>query len=327
MRIAITGASGHVGSTLVRQLNHQKHNLKLLVHQDKKGLEGISHVAVRGNILDARAVDELCREVDVVFHLAAQIAISNKNRDLVYKTNVEGTRNVINACLENNVPRLVHFSSIHALDPYPLDRVLDESRDLITNQHGLYDQSKADGQRLVVEHVQKSSLNAIILNPTAIIGPNDYRTSFLGQALRLMYKGSLPMLVPGGYDWVDVRDVVQAAINAISMGRKGESYLLSGTYMTLRELSLLIQEFTPHRTPKVTVPTAAARLGLPFISLYARMRAQDPLYTSESLTILKECNPLISNNKAKQELKYDPRPLKETLMDTFNWQKEVWRLQ
>ena len=327
MRIAITGASGHVGSTLVRELNHQKNNLKLLVHQDKKGLEGLTYTAVKGNILDTSAVHELCRDVDVMFHLAAQITIDRRNRDLVYKTNVEGTRNVIHACLDNKVPRLIHFSSIHALNPYPLDEVLDENRSLVDNKHGLYDQSKAEGQRLVKEHVQSSGLNAVILNPTAIIGPYDYRSSFLGQALRLIYKGSLPMLVPGGYDWVDVRDVVHAAINAIQMGEKGESYLLSGTYMTLKELSLLVQEITPHKTPKTTVPTAIARIGLPFISLYARIKAEDPLYTSESLSILKECNPLIRNEKAKKELDFNPRPLKETLIDTFNWQKDVWKLK
>jgi dihydroflavonol-4-reductase len=327
MRIAITGASGHVGSTLVRELNHQKHSLKLLIHQDKKGLEGIQYVPVKGNILDSSAVHELCKDVDVVFHLAARIAISKKHRDLVYTTNVEGTRNVVNACLDNKVARLIHFSSIHALDPFPLNEELDETRALVTGRHGSYDQSKADGQRLVMEHVRESGLNAVIFNPTAIIGPNDYRFSFLGQALRLIYKGSLPMLVPGGYDWVDVRDVVQTAINAMEMGRRGESYLLSGTYMTLKELSLLVQEITPHKTPRVTVPTAVARLGLPFISLYAHIRGEDPLYTKESLAILKECNPRISHEKATKVLDYKPRPLRETLIDTFNWQKEVWRLK
>ncbi|HOW25752.1 MAG TPA: NAD-dependent epimerase/dehydratase family protein [Bacteroidales bacterium] len=327
MRIAITGASGHVGSTLVRELNHQKHSLKLLIHQDKKGLEGIDYIPLRGNILDSGAVHELCKDVDVVIHLAARIAISKEHRDLVYKTNVEGTRNVVHACLDNKVPRLVHFSSIHAFEPYPLNEELDESRALVTGKDGSYDQSKADGLRLVQEHVRTSGLNAVILSPTAIIGPHDYRLSFLGQALELIYKGSLPMLVPGGYDWVDVRDVVRAAVNAIEMGRKGENYLLPGSYMTLKELSLLVQEITPHKTPKVIVPTALARLGLPFISLYAWMRSKDPLYTHESLTILKECNPRISHQKASGELNYTPRPLKETLVDTYEWQKEVWKLK
>ncbi|HNS17509.1 MAG TPA: NAD-dependent epimerase/dehydratase family protein [Bacteroidales bacterium] len=327
MRIAITGASGHIGSTLVRELNGGKHQLKLLIHEDQKGLEGLDYVAVKGNVLDTRSLDELCRDVDVVFHLAAIIAIDKKYRDLVYKTNVEGTRNVVNACLSNHVSRLIHFSSIHALNPFPLDEPLDEHRSLVTNSHGLYDQSKADGERIIKEKVQTEGFNALIINPTAIIGPYDYRYSYLGQALRYIYEGSLPTLVPGGYDWVDVRDVVQAAINAIRMGRKGESYLLSGTYRSLKELSLMVQEISPHRTPKGVVPTQVARLGLPFIQLYARLKKEAPLYTAESLTILKECNPNIKNDKARKELGFTPRPLKETLVDTFTWQKRAWNLK
>jgi len=112
--------------------------------------------------------------------------------------------------------------------------------------------------------------------------------------------------------------------HAVQMGRKGENYLLSGTYMTLKELSSLVQGITHHKTPKRIVPTAFARIGLPFISLYARIKAEDPLYTSESLTILKQCNPLISHDKAQKELDFNPRPLKETLIDTFDWQKSEW---
>ncbi|MBP6978057.1 MAG: NAD-dependent epimerase/dehydratase family protein [Bacteroidales bacterium] len=327
MRIAITGASGHVGSTLVRELNHGKHQLKLLIHQDQKGLDGLEYIPVKGNVFDIGSLDELCRDVDVVFHLAAIIAIDKKNRDLVYKTNVEGTRNVVDICLTNKVPRLIHFSSIHALNPFPLEEPLDESRSLVTNSHGLYDQSKADGERIVKEKVQKEGLNALILNPTAIIGPNDYRASYLGQALRYIYEGSLPTLVPGGYDWVDVRDVARAAINAIKMGTRGENYLLSGTYMPLKELSMLIQEITPHKTPKGVVPTRIARLGLPFIQFYAWLKNEAPLYTADSLRILKECNPNIKNDKARKELGFSPRPLKETLIDTFAWQKSAWNLK
>ncbi len=327
MRIAITGASGHVGSTLVRELDSGKHELKLLIHKDQRGLEGLTYQAVKGNVLDAGSVNELCRDVDVVFHLAAIIAIDKKGRDLVYKTNVEGTRNVVNACLSNKVPRLIHFSSIHAFNPFPLSEPLDESRSLVSNSHGLYDQSKADGERIVKEKVQTDGLNALIINPTAIIGPYDYRFSYLGQALRYIYEGSLPTLVPGGYDWVDVRDVVQAAISATRMGRKGENYLLSGTYMPLKELSMLIQEISPHKTPKGVVPTQLARLGLPFIQLYARMKNEAPLYTADSLTILKECNPNIRSDKARKELGFSPRPLKETLIDTFTWQKSEWNLK
>lgn len=319
MRIAITGASGHIGAVLTRELIKNKHSLKLLIHEDTRGIQGLDYIPVNGDLLDPRSLEELCRDVDVVFHLAARISIDKKDRKLVYRTNVEGTRNVLKACQKNKVKRLIHFSSIHALDNTPRDIPMDETRPLVANNPIIYDQSKADSQKLVHEMARMNGLNVVILNPTAIVGPYDYKPSYLGRAVWRIYNGSLPMLVPGGYNFVDVRDVVQAAIQAIGNGRKGECYLLSGVYMTLKELSVLIQEISPHQTPKRVAPTYVAKIGLPFITAYSRLKKEHPLYTRESLEILEGCNFDIQNEKARKELGFSPRPLKETLRDTFDW--------
>ena len=261
----------------------------------------------------------------MVFHLAAKIAIDKKERDLVYLTNVQGTQNLVDVCIENNIKRFIHFSSIHAYDPHPIDEVLDENRAYIGKTKLIYEQSKAASEKLVINSVKKG-LNAIVLNPTAVIGPFDYQDSYLGQALIKIYDNKLPMLVPGGYDWVDVRDIVNASIAAIEKGGVGERYLLSGHYVSLKDLSLLIGQIGKRKTPKLLAPLFLAKIGLPFIKLYSIIMNEHPLYTSESLEILKNSNKFISSLKAEKELGYYARPIIETLNDTFEWYKQHGRV-
>ena len=162
----------------------------------------------------------------------------------------------------------------------------------------------------------------IVLNPTAIVGPCDYKPSLLGKAILRFYKGQIPGLMPGGYNWVDVRDVCQAAVNAIHKGKGGECYLLPGNW---RSLSVLADEITGlggHRPPRLSLPEWVARLGTPFLNIHAAMTRQTPLYTSVSLETLKHSHQNISGEKAKSVLDFNPRPFKETIADTINWFRE-----
>lgn len=322
MKVAVTGASGHVGNALCMELVNKGIEVTALVHKDENDLKRIGVKIVKGDLLDISSLEMLCQDADVVYHLAAKISIDERARDQVYRTNVEGTRNVISVCLKTGVKRLVHFSSIHALDPFPLDEVLDENRPMISHSRMIYEQSKTESEKLVLEAV-KSGLDAVILTPTAIIGPYDHHPSFLGRALIQIYKNTLPMLVPGGYNWVDVRDVADAAIRAAEVGRTGERYIISGTWLSLKELSQMIGEVTKRKTPSFIVPSFVAALGVPFIVLYARLKNEQPLYTRDSLEILNHSNRNISYGKAKKEFDYNPRPLEITLKDTFDWFRQA----
>jgi dihydroflavonol-4-reductase len=318
MNISVTGASGHVGNVLCRKLVKKGHRVKALVHEDENDLKSIGVEMVKGDLLNIDSLDRLCENTEIVFHLAAKISINEKEKELVYRTNVAGTDNLIKSSLKAGIKKFIHFSTIHALDPFPLYENMDETRQFITHTHMIYEQSKTDGERLVLEAV-KHGLDAVIITPTAIIGPHDYKPSYLGQALIKMYTNSLPMLVPGGYDWVDVRDVVDCAISASEKGRKGQRYLASGHYLSLKELSKMISQITGRKTPSFTGPAFLARIGLPFITLYARLKNENPLYTRNSLEILKNSNSRISHAKATTELNYQSRTLEETLRDTFEW--------
>jgi len=337
MKIAVTGASGHVGSNLCRILIEEGHQVNVLVHQNTKSIEGLKLEQIKGDITDKEALMSLCKDVEVVFHLAAKISINSKANGRISKTNIEGTRNLIEACKAKNVRRLIHFSTIHAIDHNPYDLPLDETREMVMNSPIRYEETKAQGELLVQEAV-KDGLDAVILNPTSIVGPYDFGPSLMGQALLKMYKNTLPVTIPfvvsqctgnkigslvqGGYNFVDVRDVCQAAIQAAERGKSGERYIVSGQYLSLTNLSKTIAEVTGAKTTSFTFPAWLAKMGVPFITIWAKMRNEAPLYTYESLNILKSVNKNISNQKARNELDYQPREIKDTINDTIHWFKE-----
>jgi dihydroflavonol-4-reductase len=181
--------------------------------------------------------------------------------------------------------------------------------------------SKASGERAVNEAIN-NGLDAVILSPTAIIGPADPEPSLTGKAIVDLYNHKIPSLVPGGYDWVDVRDVVSAAIVAMEKGRKGEKYLLSGHWHSLKELSAILQEQAGKKIVDTILPFWVARVGLPFISLYSILTRQEPLYTRDSLTIIHDGNRMINNSKARKELNFNPRSFSVTIRDMLLWFKE-----
>jgi dihydroflavonol-4-reductase len=320
MIAAVTGASGHIGYCLVRELKKQGAVVKVLVHNFKSDLGELGVELIHGDLLQPGSLNSLCEGVEVVFHLAAQIDIGNKSPSQIYDTNVTGTRNILKAAKYNGIGKFIHFSSIHAFQSKPLKEMLDENRSKIDKKKIIYEFSKAEGEREVLKAV-KEGMNAVILNPTAVIGPFDKRNSFLGRALIQIYQNKLPFIVAGGYNWVDVRDVVQASIQSISSGRSGENYILSGEYHTLPELSVMISEISGCKIPGI-VPVSLAQIACPFFKIYASFTNSEPLYTYQSLNILINSPINISSAKAAQELSYKPRQLKQTLKDTFDWYRK-----
>jgi dihydroflavonol-4-reductase len=317
MKVAVTGASGHIGNCLVRELKKQGASIKVLVHNFRNDLDEMGVEIIEGNLLEPESLVPLCEGADVVFHLAAQIAIDNRSSARVYETNITGTKNIIWAAKRGGVKKFIHFSSIHAFQAKPADLLLDESRPMVESDDTIYEFTKAEGEREVMKAV-KEGLDAVILNPTAVIGPFDYKGSLMGQALLQIYQNKLPFLVAGGYNWVDVRDVVSASIKAIESGRTGEKYILSGQFRTLRELSVMIREISGCRIP-IIIPVSLARVACPFFQIYSSVTKKEPIYTYQSLDILINSPVNISYEKAGRELGYKPRPLEQTLIDTFEW--------
>jgi dihydroflavonol-4-reductase len=326
--VAVTGASGHLGANLVRTLLADGRRVRVLVRKSSQGIDGLPVEVVRADVLDGNSLDRAFVGVGSVYHLAAKVSAGWEPAVAVSQVNVVGTSNVVKACLAARVRRLVHFSSIQAFAPETGGSAIDETCPLARpgdRSRGAYDIAKAEAERLVLAAVA-AGLDAVIVNPTTVIGPFDFQPSPMGEVLLTLAHGRLPAIISGGgQDFVDVRDVISAALMAERQGRRGERYILSGTAMSLVDLAHLWAKVTGRPAPRFAAPMGLARLAAPLAFSWARLRHRRPLLTSESLRMLRARHP-VSRLKAESELGYHPRPIEETLRDTWAWMKEEGRL-
>jgi dihydroflavonol-4-reductase len=183
-----------------------------------------------------------------------------------------------------------------------------------------YDRSKAAGEKEVRKGIERG-LDAVIINPTGVIGPYDFEPSYFGEALLAIACRKLPALVGGGFDWVDVRDVVAGAMRAEECAPNGAKYLLPGHWVSVSGLAALVEEITSVPVPRFVCPLWLAHVGTPFTVAFARLTGGRPFYTSDSLRALKS-NRNISHERASRDLGYNPRPFRETIVDTLRWFQE-----
>ena len=195
----------------------------------------------------------------------------------------------------------MHFSSIHAFSQDSSGATLDETR-APPDAHRVpaYDRSKAEAKRVVIDGLRRG-LDAVIVNPTAVLGPFDFKPSAMGRVLLDLAHRRLPALVRGGFDWVDARDVATGALAAAEKGRSGERYLLSGEWLSIRDLAEIVEIVTGVSPPRFVAPMWAARIGAPFVAAWSKMLKTEPLFTSESLRALRGAR-RISHAKASAEL-------------------------
>jgi dihydroflavonol-4-reductase len=319
MKIGLTGGTGFTGYNILLLLRENRDfNLRLLLRREPEYLAVFDYEKATGDLNDIKSLKDFCKGMDVIIHLAAAISIESKNDDLVMQTNYYGTKNLINAAKEAGVKRFIHFSSIHALQHRPLDSPMTEERPLALDSPLEYERTKAMGEEFVLQN-NSEDFETVVLNPTAIIGPNDHGPSLIGQMIRKISRGKLPAVVPGGYDWVDVRDVSRAAVNAITTGKPGERYILSGRWLTIARLSGMIRESAGKKGQLPVLPLGIAYAGVPFIKLYSAISGKQALYTPQSLKILQEGNRNISNAKAIETIDFKIRPTEESVKDAVEW--------
>lgn len=303
MTIALTGSSGFIGRVLAPLL--AAHDLRLLVHRTTPAVQA---TVIRGDLLDADALDRLVSGVDVVIHLAAAIDIRDRVDAQTMAVNIDGTRMLLDAARRAGVRRFIHVSSVAAFEQAPFNEPLDETRRLSTDRHRPYDYAKAVAQASVLAC---TDMEVIVLAPTAVFGPFDDKPSLLGKAIIAMRLGRVPALFPGGVDFVDVRDVAGAIASAVVRGVPGRVYLLAGRWAPLQELN------TGRRLPEL--PLWLIWAALPFVKAWAGLTGAAPYYTRQAVYNVVYSNRCIDATRAKTDLGFRPRPLEETLKDTIVW--------
>jgi len=317
MKVVVTGASGLVGANLTRALLARGTQVVAADRVEGPGLAGLGVEFHEIDVLDPDSLRDVFTGADAVIHLAALISIQGDPTGIVREVNVTGARNAAAAALSSGVSRYVHCSSVHSFDLKKCGPSLDETGPRAEGEHcPAYDRSKYAGEQAVREIVA-DGLEAVIVNPTGIIGPNDFGPSRMGQMIQFLRRGQLPITLSGGFDFVDVRDVCDGMIKALEQGRAGENYLLSGSWLSMLALAELVAGETGGRTPFVEVPL---RLAEPFAGAVERFLPSDgeSLFTSESLHALRN-SPIVSHYRATRELGYASRPIHETISDTVAW--------
>ncbi|MEW6031705.1 MAG: SDR family oxidoreductase [Bacillota bacterium] len=316
----MTGATGHIGNCLVRELVARGRKVRCLVlpSDSLRPLEGLAVEVVRGDVRDREVVDRACRGAEFVYHLASVIALSRGRPGLLDEVNVGGTRNVVEACRQAGVRRLVYTSSVHALVEPPRGTVIDESLPFDPERIPFeYGRSKARAT-LEVLAAARAGLDAVVVCPTGVIGPYDFGPSEMGQFFLAFARRQMPAYVDGGYDFVDVRDVAAGHIAAAERGRSGEVYLLSGEQITVRELMVLLGALTGAPVPRLRAPAWLADAVAPLAVLYGRLTRSRAIFTPDSLSYLRS-NSATSSAKARRELGFSPRPVRESVAEAVEW--------
>ena len=324
----VTGATGHIGNVLVRELLARGERVRALLFpgEDRRALEGLAVEIVEGDVLDQNVLRRAMHGARRVFHLAGIISIMPGKQEAMRQVNVEGTKNVIAACRESGVQRLIYTSSIHAIAEAPQGQVIDEGLPFSPHRAwGRYDKTKAEAS-LEVQRAAEEGLDAVIVCPTGVIGPHDYRGSMFGEFLMDCASPRPHMYIDGAYDFVDVRDVAHGHILAAEMGRRGEAYILSGGRITVRQIIEAVEGFTGRLMPKLRVPVGLARTIAYFTPVWYRAARRTPRFTPYSIhTVLS--NSHISAAKARRELGYKSRPLVQSIADAVAWMVSYRRLK
>lgn len=317
----ITGAAGHLASTVIKYLRNTDCHIRGLILPFESGEDDKQITYCKGDITKIDTLEEIfsdleCNEVTVI-HTAGIISIGDEVTPLLYNVNVKGTKNIIEQCMRHHVKRLVYVSSVHAIPETDEKATISEtarfSKDAVT---GAYAATKAEATEAVLEAVKKG-LDAVVVHPFGIVGPYDNGNNHLVQLISMCISGRLPAGVTGGYDFVDVRDVAKGCLEAADHGTKGNCYILSDRYFTVQELLECVRKTVGGRK-KICLPIGLARAFVPVFEWVAKVTHTRPLYTRYSLDTISS-NGHFTHDKATAELRYHPRDMRATVTDTISW--------
>jgi dihydroflavonol-4-reductase len=312
----VTGATGYVGTVLVKELHDAGHDVTSLAMEgdDTRFVEPYSAVR-RADVCDMRALEREATGFDAIVHLAGIVEIGSRNRALMRRVNVGGTKNIARLCRDHGM-KMLYCSSVHAMPCLPGRQTMRETRDFDPNKvKGLYGKTKAEATRAVLS---MEGLDAMVAVPSCVIGPNERSLSNIGQLIVDFLCGGLKAYIDGNYNFVDVRDVAHGMRRMLENWQSGECYILSGHEISVKEMLCGIAQASGLRMPRVKLPYWFV-LGTSYLAeAYYRILRKRPLFTHYSMQTIRS-NDRFSNQKAKSALGFANRPAQESLADMTRW--------
>ncbi len=322
MKTFITGASGFVGSAVVRRLIAAGHDVRALVRpaSDCRNLAGLPVEIVCGDVRDQGSLDRGMKGCSALFHLAADYRLWVPKADEVYETNVIGTRNVMLAAMNAGVKRVVYTSSVATLGLNANGKPADEDTPVsLKDMIGHYKRSKFMAEAEVKRLADGQGLPVIIVNPSTPVGPRDIKPTPTGRIIVDAGSGRMPAYVDTGLNLVHVDDVAIGHLLALERGKVGDRYILGACNMTLKEILYDIATLTGRNPPKICLPHSIVFPVACLSEAWARLvTRREPRATLTGVRLARK-RMFFSIEKAKCFLGFNPRPIEEGLRDAVDW--------
>jgi dihydroflavonol-4-reductase len=327
--VLITGAAGFVGSAIVRAFLSAGYAVRALVRSAARrdNLAGLGIECVEGDIRDPEAMLRATKAARYVVHAAADYRLWARDPDAIARTNVEGTRAVMQAAVASGVERVVYTSSVATLAPSADGRPSDEAHRLPeAAATGAYKRSKVVAERLVEAMVESDGLPAIIVHPSTPVGPRDLRPTPTGRMLLAAAAGRMPAYVDTGLNLVHVDDVARGHVLALERGTTGGRYILGGDNVMLAEMLREIALLTGRPPPRLRLPRAPLYPLAAVAEMVAGITNREPLLTLDGLR-MSRARMFYSSAKAERDLGYRARPYVEGLRDAIAWFRSTGALR
>ncbi len=324
MKTLLTGATGFVGSALLRLLLAEGHEVRALVRpdSDRRNLEGLDLEVREGDLNDIRSLRRALRGCDTLFHVAADYRLWVPQPEAIYQTNVEGTRKLLLSAGEAGIARIIYTSSVATLGINKNRTPADETTPVsVDDMVGHYKRSKYLAEEAVRELIDSHKLPVVIVNPSTPVGPRDIKPTPTGRIIVDMLNRRIPAYVNTGLNIVHVDDVAQGHLLAFEKGRFGERYILGGEDMSLQSMLAQIAGLSGMSAPRICLPHNAVLPVAWLAEFWARIAKREPLATVDGINMARKYM-YFSSAKAQQALGYDPGPAAEAIAAAVKWYQE-----
>lgn len=331
----LTGAAGLLGSNISRQLIKEGHIVRALVLKGDPAAQYVPHEAqiIFGDLLNRASLEELFTVPEdsevVVIHCASIVTLNPDPSPKVYAVNVDGTRNIVEMCLRHRIKKLVYISSTGAIPELPHGQKISEVDHFLPTDGlvGYYSVTKAEATQLVLDAVREHpELDASIVHPSGICGPNDFSYGPVAKFILDYASGGMKAGIAGTFNSVDVRDLAAGVIACCHKGRRGECYIMSNEMVTMEEMFQIINEAAGlHYHPSVLGPKTAY-WAAKLLSLGSRITGKPPMLTDFAIYNLTRNNDF-DCSKAQRELGFICRPFTETIHDEVKWLIDIGKLR
>ncbi|MGI9071979.1 MAG: hopanoid-associated sugar epimerase [Bryobacteraceae bacterium] len=312
----VTGASGFLGWHVARVLTERGHRVRALCRPSSQ-LRELDVERVTGDLRDPESLVRAVAGCELVFHVAADYRLWSRHPEELYRSNVDGTRNVLEAAAEAGVERIVYTSTVGCIG-MPQNPLGDENTPVcIADMAGHYKRSKWLGEQVALEKAH-AGLPVVIVNPTAPVGDHDWKPTPTGKIILDFLRDKLPAFVDTGLNLVDARDTAVGHLLAAERGRTGERYILGSENLTLQQILERLALIANKPAPATKVPYALAYAAGVITTAWANITGREPMAPLEGVRMARK-KMFVTHAKAARELGFSPAPAEAALRRAVDW--------